>query len=135
MIKLLREIAPAIGGLALVATIVGVIVGKPMIENHNRRENDKTIKEVRSHIAGSDRVISVEESRRFLDAIGYTGVIHENDSIYFRHNGPRIDVVVGYDVENNGMPLIGSSAKSGRVVSTLTRDELRYHMAQSGISN
>ncbi|MBU0760108.1 MAG: hypothetical protein KJ600_03345 [Nanoarchaeota archaeon] len=90
--------------------------------------------------AGSDRIWTTAEKRNFVDQLGYEGaILQECQDVYFRpycrdvseamfSTEPTFDagveIVLGYNLENNGSVLVGSSSRSGTVVGRTSEKDL-----------
>ena len=99
----------------------------------NKEVNQKLIKRTIEVSAGQDRIWSQTEKREFLDSNGLYGVImQEGEDIYFRPNSSHdVDVIAGYNLENNGSVLVGSSAKSGRKIGTINQKNLEQYITSN----
>ncbi len=134
----------------IMGTIAAITVGVALsafaiygLETSDRKYKEKEslsplVREVVSISAGEDRVWQTSEKRKILDEFGFQReTIGDNQDIYFRPyatedqgswNKIKIDsgfeVVVGYNLENNGWLLIGSSAKSGTLIGRVQKKSL-----------
>jgi len=98
------------------------------IYNERRVELGRAIK----ISAGEDRIWNMQEKREFLDYIGINSIIQEGQEVYFRQSkGEKIGVVLGFNLENDGGFLTGSSAKSGTVVGTIDRPKLQDYLSRN----
>ena len=99
-------------------------------------KSGKLVNSVMLQASGYDRILSLQEKRNLLDRLGFEdSILQDTQDIYFRPNnkfkaGPGIDIVLGYNLENNGGFLKGSNANSGTCIGTLTRDQLEYRSSQ-----
>jgi len=110
-------------------SVVPFIVWQGYKNNMNQQQNMAIAQQVYSKMAGTDRIVSPEESRDFLDAIGYKEPIHANDTVHLSPSSEGIEVVVGDNLENNGALLRGSDAKSG-IRFPVSREALTDYLNQ-----
>ena len=94
--------------------------------------------------AGPDRIWQDSEKREFLDKLGLKQVIGQGQDVYFRPKidvrpyhfsgkveSSRVDVGVGYNLENNGRFLHGSTAKSGTLLGEVSKEKLQEYIGQN----
>lgn len=89
--------------------------------------------------AGEDRIWTTNEKRSLLDELGIRNIIGDNQDIYFRvinqdncryFEEPLIEFVAGYNLENDGGFLRGSSASSGTRIGRVSYKALQDYVAQ-----
>lgn len=102
-----------------------------------RLEAKEIVRRVYTKAAGDDRILSTEEKRRMLDSLGLDkAVLQEGQDIYYRvrqePNSAELeyDIVLGYNLENNGGFLVGSRAKSGTVVGRVSGRDLASYLTR-----
>ena len=97
----------------------------------SRMELTLLIEQVKAKSAGDDRIWDAQEKRKFLDAVGVREIIGDAQDVYFRQdNGENMNIVAGYNLENNGRFLIGSSADSGTVIGNVSKRALEAYLKE-----
>lgn len=87
--------------------------------------------------SGEDRIWSAEEKRTFLDNFEISSAIGEGQDIYFRINPIKIEeygdklveIIAGYNIENNGELFFGSTAKSGTLLGRISQGQLEDYIS------
>lgn len=125
------------------AVMTGIFLPPALLIDKHRGDYEEKVKQqlsvvdkAFSAIAGKDRIVSLQESREFLDFIGYEKPIGENEAVYLRFRSPdNIEVVIGGDLQNNGGILSGSTAYSGRVTMPVDISDLERYVASRAEAN
>src|SRR3989344_8270644 len=139
----------AISVVVVVSLVGGGIYGSIQVaqrETRKFKENQARIAAITSLAnqaqtisAGEDRIWTTNEKRSLLDELGIRNIIGDNQDIYFRVVGnynfkfsqePAVEFVAGYNLENDGGFLRGSSASSGTTIGCVSYKTLQGYIAQ-----
>ncbi len=144
--KFLEEHVPALIGGTFIAVYLACVGSATMIVDKEKKEANRVYGECSQLIskaklasAGEDRIWTTAEKRKFLDYFKINEPIGEGQDIYFRVNpgvqSDPVEVVGGYNLENNGGLLHGSSAKSGTSLGRIPYSQLvAFVRENSGVS-
>ena len=74
------------GAILSLSALICILNYNSRTEKRAIGDNTKLVSQLYSKIAGDDRMISKQETRGFLDKIGYIESINEDDKLYIKAN-------------------------------------------------
>ena len=135
--------------VVVVSVVGGIIVGGSQYAQRGARKSREyqaraaevisLANQAQTISAGEDRIWTTNEKRSLLDELGIRNIIGDNQDIYFRVVGnynfkfsqePAVEFVAGYNLENDGGFLRGSSASSGTTIGCVSYKTLQGYIAQ-----